>query len=122
MQLSAPEVTDIRSESAATRARYGLDQPVTRDFGYNCLMARRLVERGVRCVQLYCGGHFGEPRVNWDGHEDMRTNHGKNAAILDGPLSTLIRNLEQRGMLADTLVVLTTEFGRLPITEGIGEG
>ena len=122
MQLSAPEVTDIRSESAATRALYGLDQPVTRDFGYNCLMARRLVERGVRCVQLYCGGHFGEPRVNWDGHEDMRTNHGKNAAILDGPLSTLIRDLKQRGMLADTLVVLTTEFGRLPITEGIGEG
>ncbi len=122
MQLSAPDVTDVRAESSATRTMYGLDHPVTRDFGYNCLMARRLVERGVRCVQLYCGGHFGEPRVNWDGHEDMRTNHGKNAAILDGPLAALIRDLKQRGMLADTLVVLTTEFGRLPITEGLGEG
>jgi len=122
MQLSAPEVTDISGESAATRAMYGLDQPVTRDFGYNCLMARRLVERGVRCVQLYNGGHFGEPRVNWDGHEDLRTNHGKNAAILDRPLAALLRDLKQRGLLAETLVVFTTEFGRLPITEGLGEG
>ncbi len=122
MQLSAPDVTDIKSESAATRAAYGLDDAVTRDFGYNCLMARRLVERGVRCVQLYNGGHFGEPRVNWDGHEDMRTNHGKNAAILDGPVAALLRDLKQRGLLSETLVVLTTEFGRLPISEGLGEG
>jgi hypothetical protein len=122
MQLSAPEVTDLSKESAATRAMYGLDHPVTRDFGYNCLMARRLVERGVRCVQLYNGGHFGEPRVNWDGHEDLRTNHGKNAAILDKPLAGLIRDLKQRGMLKDTLLVFTTEFGRLPISEGLGEG
>jgi hypothetical protein len=122
MQLSAPAVTDVSGETAATRALYGLDNPVTRDFGYNCLMARRLVERGVRCVQLYNGGHFGAPRVNWDAHEDLVTNHEKNGRILDRPLAGLLRDLKQRGMLDETLVVFTTEFGRLPISEGIGEG
>lgn len=122
MQVSAPEVTDISKESAATRRMYGIDDPVLGEFGYNCLMARRLVERGVRCIQLYNGGHFGEPRVNWDGHEDMRTNHGKNGRILDQPLAALIRDLKQRGLLDETLVVFTTEFGRLPISEGLGEG
>lgn len=122
MQVSAPEVTDLSKESAATHRMYGLDDPILRDFGYNCLMARRLVERGVRCIQLYNGGHFGEPRVNWDGHEDLRTNHGKNARILDQPLAALIRDLKQRGLLDETLLVFTTEFGRLPISEGLGEG
>ncbi len=122
MQVSAPMVTDISGESEATREMYGLGDPVTRDFGWNCLMARRLVEKGVRCVQLYNGGHFGEPRVNWDGHEDLRANHGKNARILDKPLAALLRDLKQRGMLDETLVVFTTEFGRLPISEGLGEG
>ena len=121
MQLSAPEVTDIQKESAATRAMYGLDDPITKDYGYNCLLARRLVEKGVRCIQLYNGGHFGEPRVNWDGHEDIRANHQKNAAILDKPTAALLTDLKQRGLLDDTLVVFTTEFGRLPITEGLGE-
>lgn len=122
MQLSAPEVTDLSGESDATRRMYGLDHPVTRDFGYNCLMARRLVERGVRCVQLYNGGHFGAPRVNWDAHEDLVTNHTKNGTILDRPLAALLRDLKQRGLLSETLVVFTTEFGRLPISEGIGQG
>ncbi len=122
MQISAPAVTDISRESQATREMYGIDDPVTRDFGWNCLMARRLVEKGVRCVQMYNGGHFGEPRVNWDGHEDLRANHTKNARILDKPLAALLRDLKQRGMLEETLVVFTTEFGRLPISEGLGEG
>jgi hypothetical protein len=121
MQVSAPEVTSIRGESESTREMYGLNDPVTRAYGYNCLLARRLVERGVRCVQLYNGGHFGEPRVNWDAHEDLVANHSKNAAILDKPTAALIQDLKQRGLLDDTLVVFTTEFGRLPITEGIGE-
>jgi hypothetical protein len=122
MQVSAPEVTDIRGESEATREMYGLNDPVTREYGYNCLLARRLVEKGVRCIQMYNGGHFGEPRVNWDGHEDLRANHGKNARVLDRPTAALLRDLKQRGLLDDTLVVFTTEFGRLPISEGIGEG
>jgi hypothetical protein len=122
MQVSAPEATDIRGESAATREMYGLDDPVTRDYGYNCLLARRLVEKGVRCIQMYNGGHFGAPRVNWDAHEDLRVNHGKNALILDKPTAALIKDLKQRGLLDETLVVFTTEFGRLPISEGIGEG
>lgn len=122
MQLSAPEVTDVSKESPQTKALYGLDDAATREFGYNCLMARRLVERGVRCIQLYNGGHFGAPRVNWDAHEDLVTNHNKNGRILDKPLAGLITDLKQRGMLQDTLVCFTTEFGRLPISEGIGEG
>jgi hypothetical protein len=122
MQVSAPGVTDIAGESEATREMYGLNNPVTRDYGFNCLLARRLVEKGVRCVQMYNGGHFGEPRVNWDGHEDMVANHGKNAAILDQPTAALLRDLKQRGLLDETLVVFTTEFGRLPITQGLGEG
>lgn len=80
------------------------------------------MEKGVRCVQMYNGGHFGEPRVNWDAHEDLRANHAKNARILDRPVAALLADLKQRGMLEDTLVVFTTEFGRLPISEGLGEG
>jgi hypothetical protein len=122
MQVSAPEVTDLSRESAATREAYGLNDAVTRDYGFNCLLARRLLEKGVRCVQLYNGGHFGEPRVNWDAHEDLVANHNKNAAILDKPTAALIADLKQRGMLEETLVVITTEFGRLPISQGLGEG
>ncbi len=122
MQSSAPDLTDISGETEATREAYGLNDPVTRDYGYNCLLARRLVEKGVRCVQMYNGGHFGEPRVNWDAHEDLVANHNKNAAILDRPTATLLKDLKQRGMLDDTLVVFTTEFGRLPISQGLGEG
>ena len=122
MQLSAPDATDISGESEATRESYGINNPVTRDYGYNCLLARRLVEKGVRCIQLYNGGHFGTPRVNWDAHEDLVANHNKNAAILDQPTAALLRDLKQRGMLEETLVVFTTEFGRLPISQGLGEG
>jgi len=122
MQLSAPDVTDVSKESEATKAMYGLDDPVTRAYGYNCLLARRLVERGVRCIQMFNGGHFGAPRINWDGHEDLRANHSRCAAVMDKPTAALLKDLKQRGLLEDTLVLWTTEFGRLPISEGIGEG
>ena len=122
MQVSAPEVTAIDGESEATREMYGLNDKTTREYGFNCLLARRLVERGVRCIQLYNGGHFGAPRVNWDAHEDLRANHTNNARILDQPTAALLKDLKQRGLLDETLVVFTTEFGRLPISEGIGEG
>jgi hypothetical protein len=121
MQVSAPEVTSIAGETEATREMYGLNNPVTRAYGYNCLLTRRLLERGVRCVQLYNGGHFGEPRVNWDAHEDLVANHNKNAAILDKPTAALLKDLKRTGLWKETVVVFTTEFGRLPITEGIGE-
>ncbi len=122
MQVSAPEVTDISGESESTREMYGLNDAVTRDYGYNCLLTRRLIERGVRCVQLFNGGHFGKPRINWDAHEDLVGNHSKLALGMDRPTAALIRDLKLRGLLDETVVVWTTEFGRLPITQGLGEG
>jgi hypothetical protein len=120
MQVSIPEVIGFDSEPPAIRALYGLDRPETAGFGRNCLLARRLLERGVRFVQLFHGGAFGEPRINWDAHEDVFDNHTKQAASLDRPLAGLVRDLKQRGLLEETLVLWTTEFGRTPFTEGIG--
>jgi hypothetical protein len=117
MQLAVPEVTSLDGESSATHALYGLDRPETSDFGRGCLLARRLLERGVRFVQLFSGGSFGNPRINWDGHENMRANHGQEAPRIDRPVAGLLRDLKQRGMLADTLVLFTTEFGRTPFTQ-----
>jgi hypothetical protein len=117
MQTSVPEVADLGRETAATRALYGLDRPETTDFGSACLLARRLLERGVRFVQLYSGGSFGNPRINWDGHEDMRANHGQEALRIDRPVAGLLHDLRRRGMLDDTLVLFTTEFGRTPFTQ-----
>jgi uncharacterized protein (DUF1501 family) len=122
MQLSAPEVTDVSGEPEATREAYGLNDPVTRAYGYNCLLARRLIERGVRVIQMYNGAHFGAPRVNWDAHEDLVGNHGKLAKGMDGPTAALIQDLKKKGLLDETIIVWTTEFGRLPISEGLGEG
>jgi len=121
MQLSVPEVTSIDKEPQHIRSLYGLDAPVTEDFGRNCLLARRLLEKGVRFVQLFHGGAFGSPRINWDGHENIAENHNKQAASLDKPLAGLLTDLKQRGMLRDTLVVFNTEFGRTPITQGVDE-
>jgi uncharacterized protein DUF1501 len=120
MQASIPEVINFERESAATKKLYGLDSPVTAAFGRNCLLARRLLEKGVRFVQLYHGGAFGSPRINWDAHEDVVDNHGKQAAILDKPVAGLLKDLKARGLLDDTLVLWNTEFGRTPFTEGIG--
>jgi hypothetical protein len=117
MQIAVPEVADLGQESAATQSLYGLDRPETAEFGRGCLLARRLLERGVRFVQLFSGGSFGNPRINWDGHENMRANHGQEAARIDRPVAGLLRDLRRRGMLDDSLVLFTTEFGRTPFTQ-----
>jgi hypothetical protein len=121
MQVSIPEVIDFSQESEATKRLYGLDSPVTAAFGRNCLLARRLLDRGVRFVQLYHGGAFGTPRINWDAHENVKDNHAKQAEIMDKPVAGLLQDLKARGMLEDTLVIWTTEFGRTPFTQGLGE-
>ncbi len=120
MQLSVPDAVRVEEESAATRRLYSLDDPQAGAFGKNCLLARRLVERGVRFVQLYHGGAFAAPRINWDGHEDVKQNHETQAASLDRPVAGLLRDLQQRGLLDETLVLWTTEFGRTPFTQGLG--
>ena len=120
MQTSVPEAVDFASESAATRSLYGLDREATAGFGRNCLLARRLLERGTRFVQLFHGGAFGSPRINWDAHEDLVQNHRTQAESLDQPLAGFLKDLKNRGMLDDTLVIWATEFGRTPFTEGIG--
>ena len=117
MQLAVPRVTDLSGETAATAAMYGLDAEGTRDFGRSCLLARRLLEQGVRFVQLFSGGAFGSPRINWDGHEDVKENHTREAALIDQPIAGLLKDLRQRGMLDDTLVLFTTEFGRTPFAQ-----
>ena len=117
MQLAVPEVADIRTETERTLRMYGINEPHCGDFGRSCLLARRLLERGVRFVQLFSGGAFGSPRINWDGHEDMIRNHGREAKWVDQPLAALLRDLGQRGMLEDTLVLFTSEFGRTPFTQ-----
>jgi hypothetical protein len=119
MQVSVPETVDFTSETESTKRLYGLDEPATQGFGRNCLLARRLIERGVRFVQLFHGGAFGSPRINWDGHEDMLENHSNQAISLDRPLAGLLKDLKARGLLDDTLLLWTTEFGRTPITQGI---
>jgi len=119
MQASVPETIAFDSEPAHIRRLYGLDTPATAAFGRNCLLSRRLLERGVRFVQLYHGGAFGTPRINWDGHEDIVDNHTRQAAIMDQPVAALLQDLKQRGMLDDTLVLWTSEFGRTPITQGL---
>jgi hypothetical protein len=118
LQLSAPEALDVSGESEATRALYGLDREVTRDFGRNCLIARRLLERGVRFVQVWSGADNGHPRRNWDSHEDLAKDHGEMGASMDGPAAALLKDLKQRGLLEDTLVAWTTEFGRMPCSQG----
>ena len=121
MQLAVPLVTALDGETAATHALYGLDRPESADFGRGCLLARRLLERGVRFVQLFSGGSFGNPRINWDGHENMPLNHGQEAPRIDRPVAGLLRDLRQRGMLHDTLVLFTTEFGRTPFTQSAAD-
>ncbi|MBS0262102.1 MAG: DUF1501 domain-containing protein [Planctomycetes bacterium] len=117
MQMVVPEVTALDRETAATAAMYGLDRPETADFGRSCLLTRRLLERGVRFVQLFSGGAFGSPRINWDAHENVVENHGKEALRIDQPITGLIRDLKQRGMLEDTLLIFSSEFGRTPFTQ-----
>jgi hypothetical protein len=121
MQLAVPRVVDLSQETAATQKLYGLDQELTAPFGKSCLTARRLIESGVRFVQLFSGGAFGSPRINWDGHEDVKANHSQEAPLIDLPVAGLIKDLRQRGLLDDTLVLFTTEFGRTPFTQSAAD-
>jgi hypothetical protein len=113
MQSHAPELVDVSQESEATKKMYGLERPECGEFALRCLLARRMVERGVRFVQLYCGDTNG-----WDGHTDIEGNHQVHCARTDRPAAALIRDLKQRGLLENTLVVWGGEFGRTPMTEG----
>jgi hypothetical protein len=118
MQSSIPEIVDFGDESQATRTLYGLDDKTIGPSASNFLLARRLVERGVRFVQIYNGGALGSPRINWDAHEDLVRNHSNQARYLDQPAAALLADLKQRGLLDDTLVVWSSEFGRTPFTQG----
>ena len=113
MQAHAPEVVDVSKETTATRTLYGLDQKETAEFGLRCLLARRMVERGVRFVQLYCGDTNG-----WDAHSDIEGNHGKLCLQSDRPIAALLKDLKARGLVDSTLVIWGGEFGRTPMSEG----
>lgn len=113
MQATAPETVDLSTEDAATKEMYGLNRKETADFGHRCLLARRLVERGVRFVQVYCGAGS-----QWDAHSDIEGNHTKLCTRADQPTAALIKDLKRRGLLDSTLVIWGGEFGRTPMSEG----
>ena len=115
MQRSVPEVVDFSTETAATQSLYGIDQSHCKDFGMQLLAARRLVERGVRFIQIQHGaGGAGR----WDAHGGLRKNHTTNALAVDQPIAGLLHDLDRRGMLDETLVLFATEFGRTPGSQG----
>lgn len=118
LQVSAPEVLDLAGESDATKQLYGLDQTITEDMGRRCLVARRLLERGVRFVQIWSGADNGFPRRNWDNHENIARDHGEMGKGMDQPVAALLKDLKARGLLDDTVVLWTTEFGRMPCSQG----
>lgn len=112
MQSKAPGLVDTSGETATTLEQYGIDRKETRDFGMRCLMARRMIERGVRFVQLYSGDTNG-----WDAHADVESNHSEYCLATDKPVAGLLKDLKQRGLLEDTLVIWGGEFGRMPMSE-----
>ncbi len=116
LQLAAPELLDLAGETDATKKSYGLDQPDTTDFGRRCLLARRMVERGVRFVQVWSGNGGGSG--NWDNHGNIATELSSMARRMDQPAAALLSDLKQRGLLEDTLLIWTTEFGRMPFSQG----
>ncbi|KAB2663915.1 MAG: DUF1501 domain-containing protein [Verrucomicrobia bacterium] len=125
MQLSVPELGDLSSEPAHILKLYGADDtanPTKAAFARNCILARRLVERGVRFVQLFNGAYASGGELNWDGHNKLREQYDRHAAILDQPAAALIRDLRQRGLLENTLVVWCTEFGRMPMFQKGAQG
>ena len=115
MQRHAPEAVDLSKETDETKSLYGLDEKKTADFGRRCLLARRLVERGVRFVQLYAGGAHNDS--NWDAHGDLEKNHNLHAGRTDKPIAALLTDLKRRGLLDETLVIWGGEFGRQPTAE-----
>ncbi|MCO6454627.1 MAG: DUF1501 domain-containing protein [Pirellulaceae bacterium] len=127
MQLSVPEVSDLATETAATLRMYGADDaqnPLKAAYARNCLLARRLVERGVRFVQVFNGAYQtgGEGVSNWDGHKHLEEQYSKHGPVLDQPTAALLRDLKQRGLLSETLVVWCTEFGRMPTFQAGASG
>lgn len=122
MQTSIPDVSRFADESAATQESYGIHEQPTADMGRRCLLGRRLLEQGVRFVQLFSGGPVaGSPRASWDAHENVKDNHTIEAARIDKPVAALLEDLKQRGMLQDTLVLFTTEFGRTPFAQSAAD-
>ena len=115
MQMHAPEAVDLSKETATTKRMYGLEEGRTREFGTRLLLARRLVERGVRFVQIYSGG--GPLSMQWDAHKHLKQNHEKMAGHSDQPVAALLEDLKRRGLLEQTLVIWGAEFGRLPTSE-----
>lgn len=113
MQMEAPKVVDLANESAETKKLYGLDDEKTRPFGTQLLIARRLVERGVRFIQIYSGG----TRLNWDAHQDLEQNHRQLSFETDQPIAGLLSDLRAKGLLESTLVIWGAEFGRMPISQ-----
>jgi hypothetical protein len=120
MQMAVPELADLSKETEATKNLYGMDNSTTAEFGTRCLMARRLVERGVRFVQLWSGTSTGEG--DWDGHKGCEANHEKQAAKTDKGVAALLEDLERRGLLKETLVIWGGEFGRTPTSDGNANG
>jgi len=116
LQLAAPGLLDLTGETLATKDRYGLHRPETAGFGRNCLLARRMIERGVRFVQVWSG--HGGGAGNWDNHTSIPQELGFIARSMDQPAAALLRDLKQRGLLEDTLLIWTTEFGRMPFAQG----
>jgi hypothetical protein len=125
MQLSVPEISDLSTETEATLTMYGANDTKNADkaaFAKNCILARRLVERGVRFVQLFNGAYASAGKLNWDGHNALKEQYDVHAEILDQPAAALIRDLKQRGLLENTLVVWCTEFGRMPFFQRGAKG
>lgn len=125
MQLSVPEVSDLSTEPAHILKLYGADDKTNETkaaFARNCILARRLIEKGVRFVQLFNGAYASAGRLNWDGHQKLREQYDVHGAILDQPAAALIRDLKRRGLLAETLVVWCTEFGRMPMFQKGAQG
>jgi len=114
MQSEAPQVMDLTKESDAVRKLYGVGEEPTDEYGRQCLLARRLIEAGVRFVQV----NYSYPRNYWDAHSDLRKNHSSNATKVDRPIAGLLKDLKARGLLSDTLVIFGTEFGRTPAAQG----
>jgi hypothetical protein len=119
MQTTAKEVVDLDKEDEKTREMYGLNQKLTADFGRKCLITRRLLEKGVRFVQLYSGG--GHIEDTWDGHNDCISNHKLHAGETDQPIAALISDLKRTGLWNETLLIWGGEFGRTPTSEGVGK-
>jgi len=116
MQLAVPDVSKLDGEPKSVTDTYGLHEKPTAEFARRCILGRRLLEQGVRFVQIYAGS-----LIHWDAHDKLTQNHGNNARAIDKPVAALVRDLEQRGMLDDTLVLFTTEFGRTPFSQAEGK-